>query len=104
MNTSPRYIVTTRLGTQVWDSTRPLLLGHPFRWVIEKTAQGIRIRELSKELNRIRKNSVQEVLDRDLKKGHSLRLDRDSVKIRPVLSLAQPRVLGPEALSGLDLT
>ncbi len=34
------------LGTQVWDSRTPLGLGHPFHWVLEKTPQGIRIRDL----------------------------------------------------------
>ena len=44
------YIVTTSVGgisrAQIWDASLPLTLGHPLRWILEKTPRGIRARNL----------------------------------------------------------
>ncbi len=46
-----RYVLTTSTDTrssqQIWDSSRPLGIGHPFRWILERTADGVRLRDLS---------------------------------------------------------
>ncbi len=34
--------------TQVWHTTSPLAIGHPLRFVLERTAQGFRVRDLQK--------------------------------------------------------
>src|SRR3954464_11462665 len=63
---TPRsYVVTTsikgRSMTQVWDPTYPLGVGHPFRWVIEQTNKGIRVRDLGVKAGEPVVQSVEEV-------------------------------------------
>lgn len=65
-------VTTSALGsskTQIWDSSRPLPLGHPFQWVLENTEQGVRVRDVSfheqgKQKNPSLKNS--RVISKDL--------------------------------------
>jgi hypothetical protein len=35
------------LRTTLWDSKEPFGIGHPFRWTLESTTTGIRVRDLS---------------------------------------------------------
>ncbi|MBC7691522.1 MAG: AgmX/PglI C-terminal domain-containing protein [Methylotenera sp.] len=60
-----QFVVTTRIGglqkSLVWNAKAPLGLGHPFRWVLEKTATGFRVRELSTSLNQVQKAILHEV-------------------------------------------
>ena len=54
-----RYIVTTLMGdfsrSELWDDQRPMGIGHPFRWVLEKTETGIRLRQLNNQSGTIQK-------------------------------------------------
>ncbi|MBY0470934.1 AgmX/PglI C-terminal domain-containing protein [bacterium] len=64
--TAPRsYVVTTsiegRSMTQVWDPSAPMGVGHPFRWVIEQTDKGVRIRDLGMKPGEPVTQSVEEI-------------------------------------------
>ena len=94
MRTSAAYIVTTSaLGsskTQLWESHRPLTLGHPFQWMIEKTAQGVRVRDLSLTRKGIQPKGAQELTEEALLSGAELQIpvkgDKTlTLKIRPVV-------------------
>ncbi len=46
-----KLVVRAKLGKHarnlVWDTSRPLGLGHPFRWIMERTPNGIRVRDIA---------------------------------------------------------
>ncbi len=46
----PRFVVTLETGesrqSQIWNSAQPMPVGRPFRWVLERTASGVRVRDL----------------------------------------------------------
>jgi len=94
VRTSAAYIVTTSaLGsskTQLWESHRPLTLGHPFQWMIEKTTKGIRVRDLSLTRKGIQPKGAQELSEDALLNGAELQIpvkgDKTlTLKIRPVV-------------------
>ncbi|HAR41250.1 MAG TPA: hypothetical protein DCS07_01235 [Bdellovibrionales bacterium] len=72
------FVVTTSIGgvsrSQIWDSSTPLPLGHPLKWIIEKTETGVRARELGGPLNQVRQNSSYEVTYEELDSGATLRI------------------------------
>src|SRR4051812_21237073 len=47
-NTNKSYVVTVSVGgvssTKIWNSERAMPIGHPFRWVLERSPKGIEIR------------------------------------------------------------
>ncbi len=80
-------IVTTsvdgRSHSRVWDSAIPLTIGHPFRWAIERTAQGVRIRDLMGGAG-----SWQDIASGDLEKGAEIMLaDGFSCRLRAARKL-----------------
>lgn len=96
MKASAAYIVTTSaLGsskTQLWESHRPLTLGHPFQWMIERTANGVRVRDLSLTRKGLQSKGAQELSEEALLNGAELQIpvqgDKSlTLKIRPVLEV-----------------
>lgn len=82
------YVVTTSIGgnrrTIVWDSSSPLALGHPFRWILERTEEGVRIRDISCPANEIQKNSAKELSHDKLEKGAEIEFEKVSFRLRSV--------------------
>lgn len=91
------FVVTTSVSgssrTQIWDPTRPLALGHPLQWVIERTSAGVRVRNLGRPSQKI-EAGLKEVPDSALEKGAEIQLTGSelrapiSIRIRPVVEQA----------------
>ena len=77
-----RFVVTTSVRgstkTQIWDAACPLALGHPFRFIIERTADGARVRDLSPTTGEIYKNGVHDVSNTMIDKGKAIELDSNA--------------------------
>jgi TonB family protein len=82
------FVVTTSIRgatkTQVWESSKPLALGHPFRWVLERTENGVRLRNLTGALERIETNAVRELSHEQIENGTEIDIAPYKLKIRPV--------------------
>jgi TonB family protein len=91
----PGEQIPTVLRSQVWHSRKPMGLGHPLRWVLEKTAAGVRIRDLGTKADEIVLHPFREVPLDDLYRESPITLDGKGqrakvwVTIRPVLDLKQ---------------
>jgi hypothetical protein len=88
-----KYVVTTSIRghsrTLIWDTTSPLTLGHPFRWLIEKTEEGIRVREVTQKLGEIEKLFIEEATDDSIhKSGAKFKIDDLSIHVKSTRSLA----------------
>lgn len=77
---APRYIVTTTAAgckrSLIWESSSPLALGHPIRWVAERTSRGVRFRDLEA-------GGCQELPLGKIQKGASIDLAQLAVQIFP---------------------
>jgi outer membrane biosynthesis protein TonB len=78
MSAATQYIVTTsvsgRTRTQVWDPEMPLALGHPLRWIAERTESGVRIRNLGLAAGQVATGSLCEVSQNQISAGTEVRL------------------------------
>ncbi|OFZ22384.1 MAG: hypothetical protein A2X94_00100 [Bdellovibrionales bacterium GWB1_55_8] len=91
------FVVTTSIAgisqSRIWNGSAPLTLGNPLRWVIEKTPQGVRARDLSGRAHQVRNDSVRELDSASLASGATLKLplfnDRSlcELQIRPVRNI-----------------
>lgn len=97
MMTSRSYVITTKVSgtqkTQIWDSSHPLPLGHPFRWIMERTTRGVRVRNLGGTDGTVRKDGFREIPDEAIEKGaefdlHSGQSGKIQLRIRPVYRVA----------------
>jgi TonB family protein len=83
------FVVTTSIRgatkTQVWESSKPLALGHPFRWVLERTENGVRLRNLGGAIERIQTDAVRELSDAQIQSGTEIDIAPYRLKIRPVI-------------------
>lgn len=105
MSSAPSFVITTRFAggsrSQVWHSSQPLTIGHPFQWVIEKTPEGVRVRNIASRLDEITKGSFQELSRAMIEKGDSIELptphgeQKLTVEIRPMRELKAPFDLKP---------
>ncbi|OFZ54893.1 MAG: hypothetical protein A2428_11755 [Bdellovibrionales bacterium RIFOXYC1_FULL_54_43] len=72
------YVVTTSIRgvsrTQIWHAHSPLTLGHPLHWVIERTENGVRARNISGTMSVPRKEGLRELDNQALEKGAELEL------------------------------
>ena len=99
-----RECVVTALGeesdvlwSQVWRTSNPFGLGFPFRWVLEKTENGVRIRRLGSRPDEVIDDPLQEVPFSDLIHSRPIELKsggaKDTAPLRlrlsPVVSLAR---------------
>lgn len=84
------YIVQTEIGgchsSLVWDAAYPLTIGHPLKWIIERTNNGILVRNISKLHNQPRARAFQEVSIDAATSGLELG-PGVSLKLRPKRSL-----------------
>lgn len=79
MNKSALVVTTSVRGatkSQVWDSSAPLPLGHPFQWVMERTETGIRIRDISARSGHLVSGGVQDITTEKLNAGAEIDLPR----------------------------
>jgi TonB family protein len=96
MSAATSFIVTTSVSgqtrTQLWDPESPLALGHPLRWIAERTQNGVRIRNLALSPGKLVDGSLCEIPQQQLQKGAEIRLPGTggvSFSIRPA-SLQAP--------------
>jgi TonB family protein len=90
MSNSQAFIVTTSVSgtssTQVWNPELPLALGHPLRWIAERTQSGVRIRNLGLKPGEVASGSLCEIPNERLEKGAEVKLpdvSGVSLRIRP---------------------
>jgi TonB family protein len=89
------FVVTTSvLGssrTQLWESSKPLALGHPFRWILERNEHGLRIRDLSGDAGKIVRGKASEISFEQVAFGKEVEIDVSSgfkFKIRSACATA----------------
>ena len=89
-STSTAFIVTTSIAgtsnTQIWNPELPLALGHPLRWIAERTLGGIRIRNLALKPGQVSDDSFCEIPNERLAQGLEIKLPHASgvsLRIRP---------------------
>ncbi len=98
-----RFVVTTvTQGGQrslIWDDKSPMGIGHPFRYVIERTEKGIQVRHLSHSVNQIADASLKQVPKEQLDKGNVIALEPNlQLKIRKMTNdLTTPLDFKPPA-------
>lgn len=90
MSSATSFIVTTsisgRTRTQLWNPELPLALGHPLRWIAERTQDGVRIRNLALIPGRVTDGALCEINQQKLEHGTEVGLPGTSgvsLSIRP---------------------
>src|SRR5687767_2111451 len=99
----PKYLVTAQLKhsgavegadyCEVWDSSTPLPLGHPFQWISEGTSDGIRIRNVATRLDHSAKMGFREISNASIEKGLPIPLpsgtktEKQWIKLQSVKSI-----------------
>jgi TonB family protein len=76
VNVSARnFVVTTTINgnsrSRVWNSAMPLPIGFPFRWVLERTAQGVRVRYIAAPLDEVQDGAVHTISDEMIDQGRA---------------------------------
>jgi TonB family protein len=84
------FVITTSVRgsqrTQVWETSKPLALGHPFRWVLEQSENGVRVRNLAgSTTSKIEKAQVRELTFEELSRGAEIDVAPIKLKITPVV-------------------
>jgi TonB family protein len=89
-----RFVVTTsvngRARQRVWDASEPLALDHPFRWVLERTADGVRVRGLQASSNQIMSGGSVKVTQQMMESGSRLKLKAPNGSPHPILLQISP--------------
>ena len=86
-------VVTIQHGgegrTRIWRGDKPMAIGHPFRWVLERNGKGIRIRDLAEPGEKRAFGRISYVEPEILKSGMSVLLPNSTaaVRIRPAALL-----------------
>lgn len=92
------FVVTTSIRgssrTQVWESSQPLALGHPFKWILERSENGVRLRSLARELGKIENGGVHEIPTSKLLEGAEIETPSFKFRIKPVRKIAPAFELG----------
>lgn len=85
------YIVTVKTKNDthrlIWDSTKPISLGHPFKFILENYNGKVRLRNLSHEFDRISKSAVQEISQAMIRKGEEIKVEDISLAVKPVIDV-----------------
>ena len=89
---STAFVVTLLTGehrrSQIWNSSTPLALGQPFRWIVERGPEGVRVRPIGSPNGKLQPLHAQWVTDEMLSQGTAVRLtDGLSIAIKPVFEL-----------------
>lgn len=96
------YVVTFRTRnasrTQVWDSRSPLMIGHPFRFLLERTSEGVRAREISGATGEWIDSPVRALSSDQISKGQEIELPGLKVRVRKTRAIAP--AFDSSALSG----
>lgn len=87
---------------KMWDGKETMALGYPFRWVIERTEEGVRVRSLHAPLNKAYAGSVEELGFDSLQKPCEIVLDGAKIKLFPVTPLPPARILGAAGTARLS--
>ncbi len=89
-----RFVVTTsvngRARQQIWDASHPMALDHPFRWVLERTPEGVRVRGLQGGPNQVVSGSSVKVTDEMMRSGSRLKLRSPNGSPHPILLQISP--------------
>ena len=89
---SSQLVVKTTIKTesqsQVWDGNTPMAFGKPFRWILERTESGVRIRDLQ--------GAVYQLSEADLANGATVKIP--GLKA-PVFHLKPANVITPPYLA-----
>ncbi len=91
-SSSTAFVVTLLTGehrrSQIWNSSTPLALGQPFRWIVERSSEGVRVRPIGSPTGQVQPLHAQWVTDDMLSQGTAVRLsDGLSIAIKPVFEL-----------------
>lgn len=93
MSAAPAFVVTTEKNgksqSHVWRANAPLGLGHPYRFVLENTATGVRIRTLHRPGETIHAQAAQVIPHTKIQSanGGSLTLDDCQISLKPLRAL-----------------
>jgi TonB family protein len=101
-NTRPDpFVVQTitrgKVKSQVWDEKTPLAIGHPFRCVIERTDEGVRIRDLKGGLFKLTQEQIERGTKMEISKSTVIYLKQSTPVTPPYL----PKVTDSKDLSPL---
>ena len=85
-----KFIVTTVFGkssrTEMWDASAPMGIGYPFKWVMEKSETGVRIRNLSQNADKVIRAELVHVNSKMIEEGSLIELESQGklgIKIKP---------------------
>jgi hypothetical protein len=85
-----KTITGKRVYSQIWDDSTPLALGHPFRFVLERTEEGVRVRDL--------KGGHQEVTEEQIQRGAKVSFGSNKGSVETSLFLKQATPVTPSYL------
>ena len=93
-------VVTTTIRgnskTQIWDTDAPLALGHPFQWVMERTEDGVRVRNITGRSDILQTGGLTQITQEKLINGTEFEIPSlgngknhspVKVRLRPVMEL-----------------
>ncbi len=84
ISTKSRQVVRT----EIWSSSAPLGLGHPFRWILERTPQGVRVRLLNASFNTVLQNTTVELSFEDIRNAKNVDLGGMEITVRAFQKIA----------------
>lgn len=89
---SKSLLVTAQIGESsrkwVWDGEAPMGIGRPFRWIFERTDQGVRVRDISSRTGVIETGTVHEIPQAAIDKGKAeIRLQGIVFRVQPAREL-----------------
>lgn len=94
---------STERTLSLWDGKKPMPLGHPFAWVLERTEDGVRIRSLRGQGEDFRSRVVN-LSSEDLNRGSVVRLPQLELTIRKAQAgLAQVQLPLDSSTESLEL-
>lgn len=73
-NSQKQILAANRRHIQIWDTSSPLTIGYPFRWIIECTEAGIRIRNIAAPFGTLQADTITTVTDKMVEQGTPLEL------------------------------
>lgn len=73
------------IWSHVWSAKNPIAIGYPFRWVLEKTDDGIRLRKLQEDSKGVINNPLKRLSVSDLQSP--IKLGNLWLRIHPVVEL-----------------
>lgn len=86
---------------EIWDAESPLALGYPFEWILEKTEQGVIIRNISGKLGQVNQSSMIQITEEKIDKEEEivLPLTRKSDRSVQKIKISKIRSLKPAYVS-----